>query len=114
MDSQNKLFSQVKRIDERDIVFARQDLFRYFGESSQQFEDYYQRFPEMYAYDDQAISKKMPLGGLNPADRPMFTALFEIMDYIGREEVVSGRINHEKQNWTSSRAAEKVKGAAYQ
>ena len=58
-------------MDERDIVFARQDLFRYFGENSSQFKEYYAEHPQYLNYDE-LISKAKPLGGINYVDAPMF------------------------------------------
>ena len=86
---------RILRVDERDIVFARQDLFRFFGAGSRQFKSFYREHPEWLAFD-QAISEKTPLGGLNPLDSPMFQGQFAILDYLGREEVVSGEAFPEK------------------
>lgn len=42
----NDITGEIKRWDERDIVFARKDLLRYFGADSTEYRAYYEIHPE--------------------------------------------------------------------
>lgn len=102
---------EIQRWDERDIVFARKDLFRYFGDKTDQFKAYYQDHPEHIKFDKQ-ISKQKPLGADNLVDTPMFAAQFAFLDDLGEEKMVDGEPSLEKQIISEDRAKEKVKSAA--
>jgi 2-hydroxy-3-keto-5-methylthiopentenyl-1-phosphate phosphatase len=41
----NDITGEIKRWDERDIVFARKDLLRYFGADSTEYRAYYEIHP---------------------------------------------------------------------
>jgi len=94
-------------MDERDVVFARQDLFRYFGKKSIQFEQYYADHPEYLDYDERT-SKAKPLGGINYVDAPMFRSQFRFIDYIGTEEFVDGLPSSQKVALAPERAKDKI------
>ena len=83
------IVEDIQRVDERDIMFARQDLFRYFGEDSEAFNEYYRNNPEQLEFDKK-ISRSVPLGGNNPDDAPIFRSQFKLIDRLGLEEVVDG------------------------
>lgn len=97
----------INRFDERDMVFARQDLIRYFGVKSDQ---YHQYFTEHRGKDKfhLRLSKKTPLGGLNPTDAPMFHAQFKMIDSIGTESMVDGEPAQTKRSLSPERAKQKV------
>lgn len=111
MESEIVPAGKIARVDERGIVFARQDLFRLFGKQSAQFQEFYQRHPEYFTYDE-GISRQTPLGGLNPNDSPMFQSQFAIMDYLGREEIVSISTADVKTNISEHEASRKIKAMA--
>jgi ferredoxin len=101
----------IERFDERDMVFARQDLVRYFGEVSPQFTQYFNEHPDVKEFH-LSLSKKSPLGGLNLSDAPMFRAQFKMIDMIGSEELVSGSPASKKITFSEDRAALKIKNTA--
>ncbi|MDO9545279.1 MAG: reductive dehalogenase domain-containing protein [Pelolinea sp.] len=102
---------KIERFDERDMIFARQDLVRYFGEDSPQFQRYFEAHPELKEFHIN-LSKKTPLGGINLSDSPMFKAQFKIIDLIGSEEMVDGQPALKRISFSPKRAALKVKETA--
>ena len=101
----------ISRFDERDMVFARQDLIRYFGVGSEQYLRYFAEHPGAAKFHTQ-MSKKTPLGGLNPSDAPMFRAQFKLIDLIGTESMVDGEPAKTKKDFSPDRANRKVKESA--
>lgn len=101
----------ISRIDERDIVFARQDLFRIFVEDSPVFEEYYLKHPEHLKFD-RKISRKPPLGSSDPEHAPLFRSQFEIMDRIGTENIVDGKPAEKKVYFPREDASRMVKSAS--
>ena len=106
------IVGEIHRWDERDILFARKDLFRYFGVDSPQYRAYYQAHPEHLEYD----AKVGPMTGLgktgSPADEPMFETQFAVTAELGRESFVDGEPAPERVELPPERAAEKVKALA--
>lgn len=102
---------EIQRWDERDIVFARKDLFRYFGPDTEQFKTYFRAHPESLSYD-KAISLQKPLGADNPIDAPMFTTQFAFMDELGTEIMVDGEPGNNKTDISPAEANKKIKAAA--
>lgn len=102
---------EIARQDERDIVFARKDLFRYFGEDSEQFKTYYQTHPEHLDFD-RKVSQRKSLGADNPMDAPMFAAQFDFLDHLGLESMVDGEPAGVKQKLGTQAASSKIKAAA--
>ena len=80
---------EIERFDERDMVFARQDLVRYFGEKSAEYRSYFENKPELEFFH-QKLSQKSPLGGKNMSDAPMFRAQFKFLDLLAADDVVDG------------------------
>lgn len=105
------LIGEITRFDERDIVFARQDLFRHFGVGSEQHSAYYHAHPELLDFD-RKISQRKSLGADNPEDKPMFTAQFSFLDDLGLEFMVDGTPAKGKQRLDQLSASLKVKEAA--
>jgi reductive dehalogenase len=101
----------IQRFDERDMVFARQDLVRYFGKGSPQFKKYFKKHSEHKEFHLK-LSKKTPLGGLNLSDSPMFKAQFKMIDQIGSEQLVTGKPSPNKITLSPDRAALKIKNNA--
>jgi len=98
----------VYRFDERDMLFARQDLIRSFGIDSEQYKKYFTEHPDEVKFHIK-LNKKQPLGGLNPSDASMFRAQFKLTDMIGSEVIVSGEPAIEKMDFSPERANQKIK-----
>ncbi|HEC62431.1 MAG TPA: reductive dehalogenase [bacterium] len=105
------IVGEIKQWDERDIVFARTDLFQYFGTESDEFKAYYGRHPELLKYDTM-VNKLPDLGSKGGIDVPMYLAQFSIMDKISTDSFVDGRPASSKVEILPGRASEKVKGLA--
>ena len=101
----------IERWDERDIVFARHDLFRFFGEDSPQFEAYYRAHPEHREFDSK-ISKMPGLGRYGGIDEPMFAAQFAALDQISPDEFVDGEPAPVKTSIPPERASRKIHALA--
>jgi len=101
----------VKQWDERDIVFARKDLFRYFGVDSPQYRAYYAVHPEFLEYDAK-VGNAPELGRTGSIDVPMFEAQFEAISKIGPELFVDGGPAPQRADISPERAAAKVKALA--
>ncbi len=97
--------------DERDVVFSRHDLFRYFGVDSPQYAAYYDAHPEHLAYDAQTA--RMPgLGRGGGIDAPMFAAQFAALDLISPDRFVDGPPAPQRVTIPPERAAQKVEELA--
>jgi len=103
----------ITRFDEREMLFARQDLVRYFGTDSMQYQAYFLDKPKKEKYH-LALSHKTPLGGKNSTDAPMFRAQFNWIDKLGTEDAVDGEPSAHRINISPQRAAQKVKAVAIQ
>jgi len=101
----------VKPWDERDIVFARSDLFHYFGTDGPEYKAYYEAHPEYLEYDTQ-VNNIPGLGKTGGVDTPMFVAQFEAIGKIGFESCVDGQPAPHKAEIPPQRAASKVKALA--
>ena len=102
---------RINRFDERDMVFARQDLIRSFGVNSEQYLRYFADHPGAAKFHTQ-LSKKTPLGGLNLSDAPMFRAQFTLIDLIGTKSAVDGEPAKTRKEFSPERANRKVKETA--
>lgn len=101
----------VRPWDERDIVFARQDLFHYFGPDTPEYAAYYQAHPEVLEYDAK-LSRLPGLGRTGGLDVPMFRAQFEAIRKVSAESFVDGEPASREAEIPPPRAAEKVKALA--
>ncbi len=102
---------ETKQWDERDIVFARRDFFRYFGTDAPQYKAYYEAHPELLEYDTK-IGNLPGLGRTGGVDIPMFDAQFAAVARIGTESFVDGEPAPQRTEIPPDRAAEKVKAFA--
>ncbi len=102
------IVGDVKRWDERDIVFARADLFHHFGIDAPQYRAYYQEYPEHLEYDTE-ISRMPGLGRTGGIDTPMFDAQFAAVDKTGSESFVDGEPWPDRIEIPAERAGLKVK-----
>ena len=101
----------IRRWDERDVLFARHDLFRYFGAGSPEYQAYYQAHPEHLEYDAK-IAALPGLGRTGGVDAAMFEAQFAAIKQIGGEAFVDGEPAASKSAISTERAAQKVKALA--
>ena len=106
------IVGDIDQWDERDIVFARTDLFEYFGEDSREFRIYYASHPELLEYDKK-VNQRNNMGKTGGIDKPMFEAQFEVADKISPERFVDGKPADQQLTIQPERASEKVKGLAY-
>jgi ferredoxin len=108
---QTDIQGEIHRFDERDMMFARQDLVRCFGKESPQYKQYFKNRPEDEKFHLQ-LSKRSPLGAHNPYDAPMFRAQFKFMDLIGSDVNVDGDFHKDKIEFAPDRAGLKLKETA--
>jgi reductive dehalogenase len=108
---QKDVVGAIQRWDERDILFARHDLFRYFGVGSPEYQAYYQAHPEHLEYDTK-IAALPGLGRTGGVDAAMFDAQFAAIKQIGGESFVNGEPVASKSEISPERAAQKVKALA--
>jgi len=102
---------EIERWDERDILFARKDFFRYFDPDAPQYKAYYEAHPEFLEYDTK-VGNLPGLGRTGGVDAPMFEAQFAAIARIGTEAFVDGEPASQKAIIPPERAAEKVKAFA--
>ncbi len=102
---------EVKQWDERDILFARTDLFSYFGPDSPEYKAYYEAHPE-YLENDTRVNNVPGLGKTGGVDTPMFDAQFEAIAKVASESFVDGEPAPHKAQIPPPRAARKVKALA--
>lgn len=105
------LAGEIHRFDERDIVFARADLFHRYGVDSETFKAYYERHPEWLDVDTR--TNAMPgLGRYGGIDTPMYAAPFGATRFLSDEAIVDGDPALQKVQLSPERAAQKVKALA--
>jgi len=102
---------EIKRWDERDIVFARKDFFRYFDTDSPEYRAYYEAHPEHLGYDTK-VGHMPGLGRTGGVDKPMFEAQFATVSKVGLESFVDGEPAPHRTEIPPQRAAKKVKALA--
>lgn len=105
------IVGDIEPWDQRDIVFARSDLFHFLGKNSPQYAAYYKTHPEHLEYD--AKVNKMPgLGRTGGVDTPMFAVQFETIARLGPESLVDGDPAPQRAAIPPARAADKIKNFA--
>ena len=107
----NDITGEIKRWDERDIVFARKDLLRYFGVDSTEYRAYYEIHPE-HLECDVKIGALRELGATGGIDLSMSDAQFDTIKVIGSEAIVDGQPASVITEIPPHRAAKKVKALA--
>jgi len=101
----------VERVDERDVLFARADLFRRFEDGSTEREDYYAAHPEAREFDRRnADELHMGSGGGDYAT--LCTGVLEAARAIATDGFVDGEPAPEKIVLTPREAARRVKSLA--
>jgi ferredoxin len=102
------IVGKIQRVDERSNVFARYELFQYFGSENLQYKTFYQAHPDIME-EDRYVNKMPPINRSGGIDLPMFKAQFNLIEKIAREEFVDGFPSDPKLNLSSERASEKIK-----
>jgi ferredoxin len=102
---------EVVQWDERDVLFARRDLFQYFGPGTTQFQAYYDAHPEHLEYDAK-IDALPGLGRAGGPDIAMFGAQLGAVVKIASESAVDGEPSPERIEFPPARAAQKIKALA--
>ena len=105
------IVGDIERWDERDILFARKDLFHSFGPESPEYKAYYEAHPECLEYDAK-IGPLSELGKTGGIDNPMFQTQFAACYRIGDDFSVDGEPALHKTEIPPERAAKKVKALA--
>ena len=99
---------EIKRWDERDIVFARSDLYRTYGEESDDFAAYYKLHPEWREID--STTNSMPgLGRTGGGDSPMFEAQFAAITQLGKPSTTNANASRPNLTDNVERATFKIK-----
>jgi ferredoxin len=101
----------IKQWDERDVIFARTDLFRYFGTKSREYKSYYEAHTDIKGYDTR-VNNIPGLGKSGGVDTPMFEAQFETVSKIAPEAFVDGEPCRDKAVIPPERASKKIKAMA--
>jgi reductive dehalogenase len=102
---------EVQQWDERDILFARHDLHRYFDADVPEYQDYYRAHPKRLEYD-QKIASLPELGSTGGVDSAMSGAQFVSVSWIAAESFVDGEPAPHQVDIPADRAATKVKALA--
>ena len=101
----------IGRVDERDVLFARADLFRRFEDGSAEREEYYVAHPEAREFD-RRVAGELRMGGGGGDYASLLTEVFELPRVVAREEFVDGDPAPERVSLTSEEAARRVKSLA--
>ena len=86
-----EIVGDINRFDERDMVFARQDLVRYFGADSKEYKSYFRKKPDLESFHKK-LAQKTPLGGKNLSDTPMFRSQFNFLEILASDQMVDGTV----------------------
>jgi hypothetical protein len=101
----------ITRWDERETLFARRDLWRYFGAETAEHQAYYAAHPQHLTFD-RKLDGLPVLGHTGGLDMPLFDAQFESVLKIASEAFVDGQPAACRTEFSPERAAQKVKALA--
>ncbi len=101
----------ARRVDERDVLFARADLHLRHGLESEAARDHYSRHPEHLEYDTE-IARNYALGSTSGVDAPFHQVPFAAAERLASESIVDGDPSPERARLSPERGAEKVKAFA--
>ncbi len=105
------IVGEIRQVDERDIVFARSDLYRVSGEGSSGFQEYYAQHPEWLDIDIK--TNRMPgLGRTGDIDSPMMDAQFAAIQSLRHFGSAENAKNEPGTSIIPYRAAQKIKTLA--
>ncbi|MFH1689961.1 MAG: reductive dehalogenase domain-containing protein [Candidatus Eisenbacteria bacterium] len=102
---------RIERVDERDVLFARADLFRKFPDGSPERDQYYSAHPEAREYDKR-IADELRLGSSGGDYAALCTGVFHSPRVVARDEFVDGEPASEKVVLAPEEAARCVKALA--
>ena len=101
-------WGKYEQVDERDIVFARSDLYHVSGEDSPEFQEYYAQHPEWLDIDIK--TNRMPgLGRTGDIDSPMMDAQFAAIQSLRHFGSAENAENEPGTSIIPHRAAQKIK-----
>jgi hypothetical protein len=103
---------RVERVDERDVLFARADLFRCFSDGSPQRDEYYAEHPHAQKYD-RRMSEELRLGSTGGEYGVFCDAAFDACMAVAPEAFVDGEPAAEKVVLGPEEAARRVKSLAH-
>ena len=101
----------ITRWDERETLFARRDLWRYFRPETPEHQAYYEAHPHHFDFD-RKIARLPVLGHTGGPDMPLFDAQFETVVKIAGEAFVDGQPAAGRIEFSPERAAQKIKALA--
>ena len=101
----------AERVDERDTLFARADLFRTFKEGSPEREQYYGAHPERRELD-RFIAESLVLGATGEDYRQYHDGFFSLCRAVAADASVDGEAAAEKAALSPEEAARRVKELA--
>jgi len=101
----------IDRVDGRDALFARADLFRRFEDGSAERDEYYAAHPEARGFD-RRIADELRLGGGGAGYASLCAEIFELPRVIARDAFVDGEPAPERVVLTQEEAARRVKSLA--
>ncbi|MFH1864833.1 MAG: reductive dehalogenase domain-containing protein [Candidatus Eisenbacteria bacterium] len=102
---------RIERVDERDVLFARADLFRQFPDGSPERDRYYSAHPEAREYD-QRIADELRLGSTGGDYAALCAGVFHSPRVVARDEFVDGEPAPEKVALSPEEATRRVKALA--
>lgn len=102
---------RIERVDERDVLFARADLFRQFPDGSPERDRYYSAHPEAREYD-QRIADELRLGSTGGDYATLCAGVFHSPRVVARDEFVDGEPAPEKVALSPEEATRRVKALA--
>ena len=108
---ENERTGPIERVDERDVMFARTDLFRYFPEGSPERDEYYSARPDVLEYDRRA-AEELRLGSTGGDYEIFCAAPFDLCRAVAREEFVEGEPAAARAALTPEEATRRVKAMA--
>ncbi len=108
---ENDRVGKTERVDERDVLFARADLFRKFPDGSPERDHYYSAHPEAREYDKR-IADELDMGDGGGVYKPLCSGVFSLSRVIARDEHVDGEPAQEKVELAPEEAARRVKALA--
>jgi reductive dehalogenase len=101
----------IGRVDERDVLFARTDLFRRFPDGSAERDEYYSAHPEALEYD-RRMAEDLHLGSGGGELSSLSDSIFHLARIVAREDAVDGEPAAERVGLDPSEAATRVKTMA--
>jgi len=110
-DGKRSVAGPIERVDERDVLFARADLYRRFGDGAPQRDEYYEAHPSARELDEHIASNLHMAGGGGDFEH-ICTGILELPRLIARDDVVDGPPAPERVALSPEEASRLVKARA--